>query len=605
MKSYMGKILCINLSNGEFHEEAINPIDIRKYIGGRGLGTKLFWDVQPPKVDPLSPENHIVVATGPITGSLVPGGSKYVIITKSPATNGYTESYASGMVSYSIKGAGYDALVIHGKCQKPSCLVIDNGEVMIKNAGELWGQDAFAAERKLKEQFGVEYGTMCIGPAGEKLAPIAGVNSDFHRQAARGGVGAVFGSKNLKAVVVRGTRFGISCHDVERVMELQREHRSKMAANPIGKVRMKYGTPYTLSATNAIGMLPTRNFTTGHYDSAEEKFGHLAMEEITIRDKSCIGCIEACSKVTKLAEGPYKGLVFEGPEYETLALFGSNMGIESLSGIIKCNEICDRLGMDTISAGNTIAFVMECYEKGLIGKENLDGIELRFGNIEAVHTVLEKMGNREGVGYLLSQGVKHVSEFIGQGSQKFAMHVKGLEIPAYEPRACYGGALAYALSPRGACHRRCWPHAKDLMDGNPFSAEGMAEKVIKVWDETSIYHILLFCDFQIKHAKLSMKDVCNYYEALVGEEMSVERLLTITARTETLIRLYNNREGFTRADDTLPERCFTERIPDGPTKGILVEREAMNRMLDEYYELRGWDKNGIPLPQTIEKLEVF
>jgi aldehyde:ferredoxin oxidoreductase len=605
MKSYTGKKLIVDLTTKESKVEEISQDILKKYLGGRGLGAKLFFDAQPPNTQPFSPENHVVIASGPITGSLVPGGSKFVLITKSPVNEGFLESYSSGNIAYSLKGAGYDALVIKGKCDRPSYLKIDNQKVEIIEDESLWGTDTFEAERKLREKLSDLFSAMVIGPAGENQVLMAGLNSDFYRQAARGGGGTIFGSKNLKAVVVKGTQHDITCSDVEKVFTLQRQHREKMANNPIGKTRRKYGSPYTLSMTNAIGMLPTKNFTTGHYENAEELFGHLGVDRIKVKDKSCIGCIEACSKVTKVTEGPHKGLVFEGPEYETLALFGSNLLIEDIGAIVKANEMCDRLGLDTISTAVTIGFAMECYEKGLIDQEDTGGLEIKFGDIEVTHKLIEMIAKKEGFGALLSMGSKRAAQKIGKGSEKFAMQVKGLEIPAYEPRASFGGALAYAVSPRGACHRRCWPVSNEVIAGTPYNPEGKAKLVKKVWDETSIYHTLLFCDFQIKHAKLSLQDLCDYYEALVGVNITAEDLLEVADRQETLIRYFNCQEGLSKKDDTLPDRCFNEKIPSGPSKGISIGKDIFNDMLEEYYELRGWNNEGIPTEETLKRLEVF
>lgn len=605
MKGVTGKYLSVDLSTGSHEQCAFLDRDIDRYIGGRSLGTKLFWDMQPQGVSPFSPENSVVIATGPVTGTLVPGGAKYVVITKSPATMGFLETYSSGRISYHIKGAGYDSIVLTGACHEPSYLFIDDNKVELRSAHDLWGKGAIEAELMLREMYGSGFGTMCIGIAGERLVPMAGITSDLYRQAARGGAGAVFGSKNLKAIVIRGRSQGISCANIDEVMRLQREHRIKMASNPVGIARMKYGTPWTLGGTNKIGMLPTKNFSTGHFENAEALFGHLALERLTIGNRSCIGCIEACSKITKIKTEDGQDLFMEGPEYETLALFGSNLGITDIRSIIVSNEICDRLGIDTISAANTIGFVMECFERGFLDTSKTGGISIKFGDSVATHRILEMMGKCEGFGAVMSKGCRYVAQIVGHDSQKFAMQIKGLEIPAYEPRASFGGALSMAVSPRGACHRRCWPHAQPLMEGNPYSPVGKASIVKKVWDETAIFHTLMFCDFQIKHAKLTMLDVYRYLEALTGEKFDDDKLDACVQRTETLIRLFNNREGFSRKDDTLPDRCTAEKIPDGPNKGVLVSKKDLDLMLDEYYSLRGWDKQGIPLAETIERLEVF
>lgn len=605
MKGYAGKIICVNLTNGKIYTEFIKEDIYKKYVGGRSLGAKLLYDRITPGIDPLSSENLIIVMTGPATGTPIPSGCKYVILSKSPATGGFLESYASGRFAQELKYAGYDGLIISGKSEFPCLLKIYNDTVEILNANYLWGKDTIETEKTLKEEFGSEYGVMCIGPAGENLSYIAGINSDYSRQAARGGGGAIFGSKNLKAVIARGNKYGVSCEDYETILSLVKQHVAQIESSFMGKIRRRFGTPYTLTLTNAAGMLPTRNFQSGVCPGAEDIIGAEAVEKRTISSKSCLGCMVSCSKITEVDEGPYKGLVIEGPEYETLGLLGSNLGVLYLPAILKGNEVCDRVGIDTISAGVTIGFAMECYERGLLKDFDLGELDLSFGNYEAAIQLMYDIAYGRGFGKVLKNGVKQASEIIGQDSYKFAMHVKGLEFPAYDPRASFGAALTYAVTPRGACHRRCWPPAKDILKNvNPYEAQGKAAIVKRIWNSNSIYHTLLICDIPPKNIGISMSDIIQYLNALTGEHYTLEDMDDIAERTETLIRLFNIREGFTRSDDTLPYRILHEPLPDGPPKGICVGEDNLNLMLDEYYELRGWDKNGNPLPETLARLGI-
>jgi len=315
----------------------------------------------------------------------------------------------------------------------------------------------------------------------------------------------------------------------------------------------------------------------------------------TASRKACISCITPCSLICRVSEGEYRGTLIEGPEYETLAMFGSNQVIDSLDHVLRANILCDKLGVDTISAGNVIGFVMECFEKGLISSRYTGGFELRFGDSAASLKAIEMMAHREGFGDLLAEGVRKLSGHIGKGSERFAMQVKGMEFPGYEPRGAFGSALSYAVSPRGACHRRAWPPAKEILgDYDPFTVEGKALMTKESYDENCILHSLLVCDFPSKFIPLSQEDYAHYFEAVTGEAVSTADFSVIADRIETLIRMFNNREGLTRKDDTLPERTLNEPLPDGPAKGKCIGEANLKRMIDEYYEARGWDSAGIP-----------
>ncbi|MBR0597463.1 aldehyde ferredoxin oxidoreductase family protein [Sinanaerobacter chloroacetimidivorans] len=605
LKGFAGKILKIDLTTESWSEIKLSEDVYRKYIGGRSLGMKLLYELLPPGVDPLSPENLFILTTGAVSGTPVPSGCKYVIVSKSPATGTILESYASGYITQELKYAGYDGFILAGKSKNPCYIEIYNDNVYFRDAGKLWGLDCYEAERALKEIHGPEYGRIVIGPAGEKLSNLASVNSDFGRQAARGGPGAILGSKNVKGVVARGTKQGVKCHDPEAVLRLNREHIKMSDESFMGRIRKRFGTPYTLTVTNAAGMLPTRNFKTGYTENAEELIGAEAVESAMVKSRSCLGCIIACSKVTQVTEGPFEGLVVEGPEYETIALLGSNLGITYLPAILKGNEVCDRVGIDTISAGVAVGFAMECYERGLLKDFDLDGMDLSFGNYEAALKLMEDIGYRRGFGEVLTMGVKRASEIIGQDSYKFTLEVKGLEFPGYDPRASFGAGLTYAVTPRGACHRRCWPPSKEILrEVPPYIAEGKAEIVKKLQDDNCILHSLMICDIPHKSLGMGMQPLLEYVNAVTGIDYKIEDIQEVVDRTETLARLFNIREGFGRKDDTLPWRILNEDLPDGPPKGIHIKQEDLDYMLDRYYELRGWDENGVPLEETVARYRI-
>jgi aldehyde:ferredoxin oxidoreductase len=504
-----------------------------------------------------------------------------------------------------LKKAGYDGMVIRGKSNHPCYLKIDDGRIEIREAHAIWGKDSFETERMLKEmEKNPSVGVSSIGPAGEKLGKFACINSDLYRQAGRGGVGAVMGSKRLKAIVVKGTK-GIDLHDRTKLVELNRESYRRSRTSQVAQARKKYGTPLTLNITHAGGILPTKNFQFGTWERALEKIDSVGVHKSFKSHKPCLSCFVPCSLVTEVAEGRYKGISLEGPEYETLGMFGSNLLIDSLPVIMQANILCDRLGLDTISAGNVIGFVMECFDRGLLSARETEGAEIRFGDGEATLGAVEMIAYRRGFGDILAEGVKAASERIGKESGRFAMHVKGLEFPAYEPRGAFGSGLSYAVSPRGACHRRAWPPAKEILGGYPpFTTEGKAEMIKDLYDQNCVLHSLLVCDMPAKFIPLSLDDYSNYLQAVTGESFSTDDFLTIAGRIETLIRMFNLREGFTRKDDTLPYRTLFEPLPDGPAKGRFIGEENLNRMIDDYYVCRGWDSQGVPTEAILRKYDL-
>lgn len=605
MKGICGKLLEIDLTSGKTKNIPISDEMVETYLGGRGLGARLLFDRVPAKTDPLSPENVLIFLTGPLTATMVPGSSKFVVVTKSPLTHGWCDSYSSGRISVELKKAGYDGMVIRGKSNHPCYLRIDGKGVEIREANLIWGRDSFETEKMLRESEGdAPIGVSSIGPAGERLSRFACINSDLYRQAGRGGVGAVMGSKNLKAIVVKGKK-EVDLHDRKRVIELNRENYQRAKKSVVAQARMKYGTPLTLNITHTGGILPTKNFQFGTWEKALGKIDSVGVHKSAISHKACLSCFTHCGMITRVSEGKYKGSELEGPEYETLGMFGSNQLVDDLPTIIQANILCDKLGLDTISAGNVIGFIMECFERELISSRETEGVEIRFGDREASLAAIEMMAYRQGFGDILAEGVKAISERIGKESNQFAMHVKGMEFPAYEPRGAFGSALSYAVSPRGACHRRAWPPAKEIL-GNypPYTVEGKAEMVKGLYDENCILHSLLVCDMPAKFIPLSHDDYSKYFEAVTGEPVSKEDFRVIADRIETLIKMFNVREGFTRKDDALPYRTLHEPLPDGPAKGQFIGEENLNRMLNEYYELRGWDRLGIPREETLKKYQL-
>ena len=602
MSRFEGRVLYINLSTASFRKDKIESRIIDQYIGGRGLGGYLALKEIPAHVDPLGPENRLMFITGPLAGTPFPGTGKFVVVTRSPATGTFCDSHSSGLLAPALRFSGYDIVIINGKAPSPIYLWIEDDKISFCPADDLWGLDTYATETILRDRHGhVDTGVAVIGPAGENLVKFASISSDFYRQAARGGVGAVMGSKNLKALVVRGTG-SIPVAQPKRMKELQLQQIAKLPNSPGGQSRIKYGTTASLTITNAAGMLPTRNFQQGTCPEATGTIDAAGFLEVTTGVAGCYGCMMPCGR---LLEVDYKGkkLRLEGPEYETIGLMGPNIGVTDRGAIASLNILCDRLGLDTISAASVLAFTMECAERSLLNDPALAG--LHFGDADAAEQLLEAIAQRRGFGNLMAEGVKEMSCHIKQGSDHFAMHVKGLELPAYDPRAGFGTGLTYAVAPRGGCHRRAWPPAKEVL-GNvpPYTTVGKAAMVKETFDKRAILHSLVACDFHPDALPITMVEYRDFVEAATSYAYTLSEWAECADRIETIIRLFNVREGFTRADDTLPQRLLKDPLPDGPARGQLFGQEGLDHMLDEYYALRGWDNEGIPTAETLKRYEI-
>jgi len=595
LHGYKGKLLHIDLSKESYKTVNIPKEILRKYIGGRGLGAKLYWDLILPEADPFGQDNIFMVLTGPLSGTMAPGAGKHLIVTKSPATGGWLDSYSSGKVASELKFAGYDGLIITSKARYPINVFVNDDKVEFSDARHLWGKGAFETETFIRENFNPECGALSIGPAGENLLPFACVGSDYFRKAGRGGAGAVMGSKNLKFIAIKGTG-GISCADMGALHHLVLNHQKR--------IRLRHMTPMTLTITNAVGMLPTRNFTQGQFKKGTGTIDKDAVIDVKIADRACYACFAGCANITQVKKGIFKDLLLEGPEYETLAMLGANLEIDYLPAIMKANYLCDDLGMDTISAGVAIGFAMECYERGILTQKNTGGLELKFGNYKAVIELLELMAYRRDFGAFCAQGVKEMARLLGQHTEDFAMHSKGLEFPAYDPRAGWGSAITYSVTPRGACHRRAWPPSVEVLGGiNPFSIEGKAERVINLMNHRCIMHSLIVCDMPGSIIRLRMEDWAQYLNVVVGSRYTGDDLNRRTEIIETLIRRINIREGFSSKDDILPKRTLEQSLPDGPGAGKIIGMENFFKMRSNYYLCRGWDSEGVPTQETITKYE--
>ena len=603
---YAGRILRVNLTKKVSTVESLNYTEARRFVGGRGLAAKMLFDELSPGTDPLGSENKLIFATGPVTGTMAPGSSRYMIVTKSPETNLFLDTYAGGHFPAEMKYAGYDHIIIEGAAEKPTYLWIDNDNVELRDASHLWGQLSSEAESNLKQEVNDDTTRVAvIGPGGENLSNLAIVQNDYWHRCGRGGAGAVMGSKKLKAVVIRGSQ-GVRTADHQTLMDyILTTWEDKITKGTMAKVAeglMMYGTRSGIPGMNAANVLATRNFQEGQFRNRDKANFLPAMRSLLgFRDTSCTCCSLACCKFSKIKSGPYAGTKGGSLQQETHTLMTSNLEIDSEEFSVAANDLCDNLGIDTMGAGTIIGFAMECYERGLLSKKDLGGIDLRFGNQDAVLKLLPMIAHRQGIGDLLAQGIRIASEKIGHGSEDFAMHGKGLAYPAYKPGiASPANALAYAIADRGACHRRARPHVKE-QGLPPFSIEGRPQLVKDLYDERIPWHCALSCDFPTYVSGLDFKEAAFILSIVTGWDFTEEEMHTLANRVASLVRAFNCREGATRADDTLAPRSFRVETA-GPATGKVLTRKMLNTMLDEYYALRGWDKEGVPTTETLKKL---
>jgi aldehyde:ferredoxin oxidoreductase len=596
---FTGKVLRVDLTADKVAVEPTRMEWAKQYIGGKGLGARYLYDELKPGTDPLSPDNPLMIWTGPLVGTMVPLTSRYVVITKSPLSGTFLDTYAGGYFGPELKYAGFDGIIVKGRATKPSYLWVNDGKAEIRDAGNVWGKDMFKTEEILRDEVGHKFARVAgIGQAGEKLSRIAGVTSDITRNAGRGGAGAVFGSKNLKAVVAKGS-LGVEVPKIDEFMRMAREMLwTDVVDNPDNAGMITDGTPIIVDMSQDAAILPTNNWHSGQFDGYQGIDSDALKTRVFVRKKACFSCGLACGSYAKVRDGMFKGSSTEGPEYETLGVAGSNCGIRNIEAIVKFAEECDRLGLDTMSAGSAIGFAMDLFEKGIITKEDTGGLDLKFGNEEAYAKMPEMIAMRSTkIGDLLAEGSLRAARAIGKDTEKLVMHSKGSEYPAYDPRGSIGMALAYATSDRGADHNRAWPVASDAYgDGDPWSTEGKAQTCHDEQILKSYKWSMIFCDFY----GVSAENMAMYYTAVTGLPADADWLNGVGVRIWNLVRAFNVREGFSRKDDTMPDRMETEPLPSGKTQGKFVSREAFEKMLSEYYELWGWDEQGRPTKKTLE-----
>jgi len=603
MLGFAGKLLYVDLSKKRLENRPTPEGLARAFLGGRGLGAALLYQELEKHVDPLSPKNVLIFMTGPAVGTPLPACARWGAITKSPLTGFYCCSSAGGFFGAELKFAGYDGVVIRGKAKEPTWLLIEDDGGELRDASELWGKTTDEVEAIIRKELKDNRVRVArIGPAGENLVKFASIQADL-RSIGRGGMGAVMGSKRLKAVAVRG-HGRVSVADEEGLMALTRELMAEMKRSQAVENFSKWGTPQFVDPVNEGGLWPTRNFQEGVFEGASRINASSLREGLVKRDTACYACPIACGKLSVVGEGPYAGVVVEGPEYETLWAFGAQCGVDRLDAIAAANLLCDRYGLDTISAGNVIGFAMECYERGLLSRDEVDGLELRFGNHEVFSEILRRIAYREGIGDLLAEGVREAARRVGRGTEEFAMHVKGLELPAYDPRGAWGMGLAYATACRGGCHLKAWTLAVEVFEGkyDRFSTEGKAKLVFDLQNLRAAVDSIGVCVMGSR--VIGAKEMARIMMVTTGWNFKADDVLKAGERIYTLERLLAVRDGISRKDDTLPPRLLKEALPHGPCEGIKLTEEDLSLMLDEYYKLRGWNKRGKPTRAKLRELGI-
>jgi len=615
---FNGRWLRVNLSTNEIKVEEVPEEIYRTYLGGRGFCAYILFKELKPGIDPLSPENKLVFAVSAITGAPIAGVNRVSVAAKSPLTGTYGEAEAGGFFAVEMKFAGFDAVILEGVSEKPTYLWVKDGHAELRDASRLWGKTTKETAKAIKEELGEESARVaCIGPAGEKLVKFANVMFDNRYAAGRGGLGAVMGSKKLKAVVVRGTRRPFEFHDVRKLVEISRWFNENWRKHPGAVSRSTYGTPELVKPLSIDGTLPTLNFRGGSFDGADLISGETLNKTILVGREGCFACPLRCKAVVK-AGPPYEtDPAYGGPEYETIASFGSLCGVRDLNAVAYANQICNAYGVDTISAGVAVAFAMELFERGVITELETDGLKLRFGDADAMIKLLLKIVNREGFGNVLAEGVKRASEIIGKGSEKYAMHVKGREVPMHEPRSKVGVGLQYALSPIGADHLQA-PHDPTYMrEREDLKSLGIARAVdrLDIGPEKvrAVYYGMLWwglgdclgiCRFTVlPHSAgvLTPNHVVEIVNAVTGWQISLWELMKASERALNLIRCFNIREGFTAKDDVLPDRFF-EELEFGARKGQKLDREKFYEAIRLFYEMAGWDHEGRPTKAKLYEL---
>jgi aldehyde:ferredoxin oxidoreductase len=605
---YISKVLRVDLSAGTFTIQTFGEDVLRKYIGGSGLGTKILFDETDQHTDPLGPENRLIFMTGPIVGTRALNSGRYHVVTKSPLTGIYGESNSGGTFGPALKYAGYDGIVFIGISPKPVYLWIEDGKPELRDAAFLWGKDTYAVDEVLKAELGQDITACSIGPAGEKLVRIASIMNDGvdGRAAGRCGVGAVMGSKRLKAIAVRG-ELKVPLADEPGMIASVKKWAPVIVKNTGWA---KFGTSGGLEGSEAIGNLPIKNWSQGNFAGAKTTNGHYMADTILTKRYYCEKCVMGCGRTVEVKEGKYKTVEGGGPEYETLGHMGGNCLVDNIEAIALGNELCNRYGIDTISTGAAVAFAMEAYERGIITREMAGGLEIKWGEGDVLVAMIKKIGEQQDIGVLLGQGTAKAAKDLGGVAEEFAVHVKGLEFPAHDPRNATGTGLQFATSARGACHLSSFTHDFEIgctfpelgYDKSPdrWAIAGKGEFIAKFQNVMGMFDSLTHCKFLVYGLGDSIiKTLCDWVNEATGWDMTFEEFMLTGERIFNLKRLYNVKHGISRKDDRLPPRILSHKRGSG---GAAENLPFLGAMLSEYYQYRGWDEFGIPTQATLERL---
>ncbi len=593
------RLLRVDLTSGKFADQVVPKDDLLKYMGGRGLAAKVLYEENKTGMDGFDPGNRLIFMTGPYTGTYGSFTGFYNVTTKSPLTGAILSAHSGGHWGPMLRRTGYDGIVLFGRAPDPVYLLLTDDGAELRTADDLWGKDVFETINTLEERHQKAKAAV-IGPAGERRARIAAIMNDHHRAAGRGGAGAVMGSKNLKAVVVHGTK-EVPQADPDRLKESFKE--AAKTVKEKSAAFAKYGTSMVVGITGKAGVIPTKNLHTGYFPDFEKIGGDALMDGHFVKNMACARCPLHCGNMTK-AEKDYH-VETEGPEYETLAMFGANLDNPNIESIIMANDLCNRYGIDTISCADTIACAVDMFDKNIISEKETGGIRLAWGDHKTMVRLVEMTGKGEGFGVAIGDGSRRLAAAHGPEAEECAMNVKGMEFPGYDPRGIQGMSLAFATSTRGACHLRATMYVAELFQGvaDRFTVKGKAQPLKDLQELFTVLDCMVLCKFGARNAFANSWDnMAMLVNAATGHGYTVDGLKQVGERVWTLERLFNLREGLSKKDDTLPDRLFTVPIHDGPSKGAVVNRTDFENELEAYYAVWGWSSDGIPTPETVERL---
>ncbi len=591
---YTKKILKIDLPRKKSVVTEVDDDFALKYIGGRGWGAKIVWDnlLKHPDLKPFDPENVVVIAPGPLSGLYLPASGKNSFVSISPLTGIYGDSSMGGLFGVELRQAGYDALVIAGRADAPSVICIDDGDIEIRSASAYVGKTSTDTERAVKEDLGdIEIRVAAIGPAGENLVKFACVNTDWSRNAGRTGMGAIFGSKNLKAIAIRGSR-DLPVHDMDRLIAASDKAFDYLKNHDLFELWQQQGLMSVIDYMNTAGVMPTHNFNDAHFELADRINGD-TMLDYKIGDTACFCCPMSCGNICLVKDGKYAGTVTEGPEYETACMFGSNVGVSDFAAIMRANMRCDELGIDTISTGNLIAVLIDGYEQGILKRDDLDGMTLQWGDADSVLAMVEKIAYREGIGDVVAEGTYGLIKRF-PALERLISHTKGLEMTAYDARIGVAMALGYGTSDIGAHHTRAWPLAKEIELGSNWTLAQRVDLVIYHQTVRPLFDCLGVCRLPWIELGLDEHIYAEMFAAATGVPFTLDDLFERSSHIYDLTRMINIKRGASKKDDYLPDRVFDTSIKTGAHAGESLDREYFESALMLYYEKRGWDENGVP-----------